>query len=328
MATILLTHSREERQTRFDEDAFAALRALGEVRVNAGGRILETGELIRLAAGCEVIVCDRLTPFTREFFAAAADVKAVCRGAVDIRNIDIDAASNVGVLVTHARATFVPAVAELTIGLMIDLARGITDAAAAYRAGRQPGAGMGAQLAGSTLGVIGHGAIGREVASLGRAFGMKVLVADPNAAPDRDDVSRVDLPELLQASDFVVCLAISAPETDRMIDAAALSAMKRSAYFLNLARGPLVDDDSLRDALVSGHIAGAALDVGNAPGQMPDLDIASLPNVIATPHIGGLTRQAAHDQAMETVAQAGDALAGRMPQRALNAERAWRFAGA
>jgi D-3-phosphoglycerate dehydrogenase len=131
---------------------------------------------------------------------------------------------------------------------------------------------------------------------------------------------------LLEQSDFVVCLAISIPETDRMIDAKALSRMKPTAFFLNLARGPLVDDDALKESLVSNRIAGAAIDVGNEPGQMPRPDIASLPNVIATPHIGGLTRQAAHDQAMETVGQAAEILAGRIPHGALNASDATRIA--
>mgnify|MGYP000734200177 CR=1 FL=1 len=327
MPTILLTHSHDERKTRFDDEAFAALEALGSVQVNAGGAILDVSEVAALAAGCDIVVCDRLTPFPADFFAAAPTVRAVCRGAVDIRNIDIDAASEAGVLVTHAGPTFIAAVAELTLGMMIDLARGITGAATAYRAGRFPEAGMGVQLSGATLGVIGYGAIGRQVAALGRAFGMDVLVADPHAAPDRDDMDDVGLETLLDRSDFVVCLAISVPETDRMIDGEALARMKPTAFFLNLARGPLVDDDALKEALVSGRIAGAAIDVGNEPGQMPRPDIAALPSVIATPHIGGLTRQAAHDQAMETVGQVRSILAGEIPHGALNGGYAARLSG-
>lgn len=326
MSTILLTHSHDERTTRFDDEAFAALEALGAVRINIGGETLDTANLVAQAGGSDIVVCDRLTAFTAEFFAAAPTVKAVCRGAVDIRNIDIEAASEAGVLVTHAGPTFISAVAELTLGMMIDLARGITSLATSYHGGRMPNAGMGVQLAGSTLGVVGYGAIGQAVAALGRAFGMTVLVADPNAAPERDDMAPVDLQTLLARSDFVVCLAISIPETDRMFDAAAFARMKSSAFFLNLARGPLVDEDALANALRAGQIAGAALDVGNDPGQMPRLDIAALPNVIATPHIGGLTRQSAHDQAMETVGQVAQILAGGIPHGALNAGYATRLA--
>ncbi|MEJ8572639.1 NAD(P)-dependent oxidoreductase [Microbaculum marinum] len=318
MAKILLTHSREERETRFDDVAFAALEALGDVRVNAAGHVLGTAELAALAVGCDLIVCDRLTRVTDDFFAAAPTIAAVCRAAVDIRNIEVDAASAAGVLVTHAGPTFVAAVSELTFGMIIDLARGVTDAATTYRSGSMPTARMGVQLSGATLGVIGYGAIGREVARLGRAFGMAVLATDPHVTPDRDDVRRVGLEDLLARSDFVVCLAISSPVTDRMIGADALARMKPTAYFLNLARGPLVDDDALKEALIRNRIAGAAIDVGNEPGQMPRMDIAALSNVIATPHVGGLTRQAAHAQAMETVGQVAEILSGRIPHGALN----------
>jgi D-3-phosphoglycerate dehydrogenase len=124
LATILLTHPTEELRTRFSDKAVAALHALGEVRVNGSEHSLSTDELIVRAQGCRVIFCDRLTPGEARLFAALPELVAFCRGAVDVRNIDVAAASANGVLVTHAAPTFVDAVAELTFGLMLDLARG------------------------------------------------------------------------------------------------------------------------------------------------------------------------------------------------------------
>lgn len=325
MATVLLTHGPEERRTRFPDSAMQALQALASVRVNDTGDVLTTAQLVALARGCEIVLCDRLTPADREFFAAASDVVALCRSAVDIRNVDLDAARRAGVLVTNASPSFVDAVAELAIGLIIDLARGVSNAALAYRAGAVPPARMGRQLSGATLGVIGYGAIGRRVANLGRAFAMQVLVCDPHVSDVATGIERVDLEALLARSDFVVCLAASTPATDRLLDRAAFARMRPTAWFINLARGPLVDDAALEDALREGRIAGAALDVGNEPGQMPKPAIAGLANVIATPHIGGLTREAVEAQALETVGQVVAVLEGRMPHNALTARHATRF---
>jgi D-3-phosphoglycerate dehydrogenase / 2-oxoglutarate reductase len=328
LAAILLTHPTEELRTRFSDKALAALRELGEVRVNGSERSLSTDELIARAQGCRVIFCDRLTPGEAPLFAALPELVAFCRGAVDVRNIDVAAASANGVLVTHAAPTFVDAVAELTFGLMLDLARGISQSVALYHQGREPPAEPGVQLSGSTLGVIGYGSIGRRVAALGLAFGMRVLVSDPYVDGVSAEMAHVDLPVLLGEADFVVCLAIGKPDTDGLMDAAAFARMKPTAFFINPSRGNLVDDAALEAALRSGRIAGAALDVGMAPGQMPPPDLAALPNVVATPHIGGLTREAVEAQALGTVAQVADILRGQMPPRALNAEHATRLRSA
>lgn len=325
MARILLTHSPEEMRTRFPDSALAALDALGEVRMNETGRILTTDEVAALAQGCDVVLCDRLTPADVRLFGSVPGVVALCRSAVDIRNIDLAAASRAGVLVTNASASFVDAVAELAFGLVIDLGRGITPAASAYHAGREPPALMGRQLAGATLGVIGYGAIGRKVARLGLAFGMTVLACDPYVTDMEPGVVRVALADLLAGSDVVVCLAIANDQTDRLMDGEAFAAMQPTAIFVNLSRGSLVDDVALEEALKTGRIAGAAIDVGNEEGQMPSPALAALPNVIATPHIGGLTVQAAETQALEAVGQVADVLQGIMPHNALNAEHATRF---
>ena len=147
---------------------------------------------------------------------------------------------------------------------------------------------------------------------------MTILVSDPYVAAGDSKIQQVPFPELLARSDFVVCLAAAAAETESLFSESAFRSMKSDAFFLNLARGELVDDDALDAALREGWIAGAALDVGRAPDQMPALALARLPNVIATPHIGGLTASAVEHQALETVHQIACILGGRHPDGTMN----------
>jgi D-3-phosphoglycerate dehydrogenase len=218
--------------------------------------------------------------------------------------------------VTQASAGFVPAVSELVVGLMVDLSRGISRAAADYHAGRVPPARMGRELRASTLGIIGVGAIGRELARVAQALGMRVLLNDPYVK----DLEQVPLGELLAQSDYVVPLAVATPETENLMDEGAFAQMKPGAFFINVSRGNLVDEAALAQALDSGRIAGCALDVGRAPDQMPTPALAARPDVIATPHTAGLTQAAIEHQSLETVAQAGEILKGRAPKGAVNAQ--------
>src|SRR5262249_53371752 len=143
-----------------------------------------------------------------------------------------------------------------------------------YRIGVAPAAGGGIELRGSTLGIIGYGAIGRALADLGVALGMRVVVSDPYVAVDKPDLTQTGLPELLAAADFVVCLALATEATENLMDEAAFARMKKSAFFINVSRGNLVDEAALERALDEKRIAGAALDVGRAPDQMPSLRLA------------------------------------------------------
>src|SRR5205085_2719081 len=188
-----------------------------------------------------------------------------------------------------------------------------------YHAGRMPEVVMGRQLAGSRIGIIGYGSIGRYLAPLAKALGMEVLVADPYATVADPDIRHVRLDDLLARADYVVCLAIANEETENLIGRAALARMQSHAFFINLSRGNLVDEASLAAALRDNRIAGAALDVGRAPDQMPMPELAKLPNVIATPHIGGLTPQAIEHQSSETVRQVAAIIRGEAPVGAVNA---------
>jgi D-3-phosphoglycerate dehydrogenase len=325
MAHILLTSPVAARELYYGEEALAGLKKLGAVRLNQTEESWSPEQMIAAAEGCEVIVSYRQSAAPAAVFDSLPDLVAFVRCAVDIRNIDVAAASRNGVLVTQASAGFVPAVAEMTVGLMIDLARRVTDSVLAYRGGRVPTAAMGRQLKGSTLGVIGYGAIGRYLSDLAVALGMTVLVADPHARADKPGLRQVALAELLAASDFVVCLAVATEATENLMDAAAFARMKPGAYFVNVSRGNLVDEAALQAALDSGHLAGAALDVGRAPDQMPTPSLAAHPSVIATPHVGGLTPPAAFHQSLETVRQVAEILKGRAPKGAVNADKATRL---
>jgi D-3-phosphoglycerate dehydrogenase / 2-oxoglutarate reductase len=327
MTRILLTHPPAARAGYYGERALSGLAALGEVGLNPFDRVMTVDEVVDAAHHADLIVCDRATPGPAEIFERLPGLVAFLRVAVDIRNIDVDAASRNGVLVTHASPGFAAAVAEWILGAMVDLARHVTDYAAEYRStGRQPEARMGRQLRGATLGVIGYGAIGRHLCQAGRALGMRVLVNDPHVRVSEPDIGQVELEPLLAEADFVVPLAVATAETENLIDAAAFARMKSGAYFVNASRGNLVDEAALAAALDAKRIAGAALDVGRAPDQMPSLTLAARADVIATPHIAGLTPEAIEHQALETVAQAGEIIAGRIPDGAVNAEHASRLA--
>ena len=300
----------------YGDRALAGLQALGEVKLHKGSQPLDGDALIEAARDCDLIVSYRQSPGPAKLFESLPNLKAFLRCAIDIRNVDVAAASKAGVLVTQASAGFVTSVAEIVFGFMIDLARGVNPATHLYHHNRVPPAKMGRELKGSTLGVIGYGAIGREVVRLATAFGMRVLINDPYVK----GIGQVSLDELFAQSDFVVPLAVATAETENLINEKTLRQMKRGAYLVNVSRGNLIDEAALEAALKSGHLGGCAMDVGRAPDQMPSLPLASRHDVIATPHIAGLTMPAIEHQSLETVAQAGEIVKGRAPKGAVNAE--------
>ena len=312
---ILLTHSPEAMANYYGERALAGLRAVGEVKLHQATQPLEGDALIKAAEDCDLIVSYRQSPGPAAVFERLPKLVAFLRCAIDIRNVDVAAASKAGVLVTQASAGFVTSVTELVLGFLVDLSRGITRSAHLYHHGRVPKASMGRELKGSTIGVIGYGAIGREVVRVCKALGMRVLVNDPYTK----DVEQVTLDRLLRESDYVVPLAVATAETENVIGKEAFAKMKDGAYLINVSRGNLVDEAALEAALDSGRLAGAAMDVGRAPDQMPTPRLAAREDVIATPHTAGLTLPAIEHQSLETVAQAGEIVKGKAPKGAVNA---------
>jgi len=318
---VLLTHTPQSRAQYYGARSLNGLQAIAQVKLHESNQALDAAGLIEAARDADIIVADRLTAGPGEIFPALPNLRAFVRCAVDIRNIDVDAASAAGVLVTRAGPGFVQSVAELALGFMVDLSRGVSRATADYHSERKPEIIMGRQLAGSRLGIIGYGSIGRYLADIAKVLGMEVLVADPFATVSEPGLQHVPLDDLLARSDFVVCLAVANEQTENLIGQAALARMQPHAFFINLSRGNLVDEAALSAALRENRIAGAAMDVGRALDQMPSPELAKLPNVIATPHIGGLTPPAIESQSLETVRQVAAIIAGEVPAGAVNAER-------
>ncbi len=325
MIKVYVTHPRNKLDHYFGARATAAIAAIAEVQFNSEDRELDQLELIAAAKDHDFIIAYRQTAAPESLFAQLPKLAAFVRCAIDIRTVDVAAASRYGVLVTQASAGFSAAVSEWIIGAMIDLSRDISLTTAAYHAGGKPMIRMGRELRGATVGIIGYGQISRYFCGLALAFGCRVLVCDPHAKIiDDSRLQQVDLSQLLRESDHVVCLAIANEQTENLMNAERFAAMKPGAFFINASRGNLVSDDALLAALDSGHVAGCAVDVGRAPDQMPTLKVALHPLVIASPHIGGLTPGAIEHQAMETVSQIESIMRGEIPLGAVNAADAFR----
>jgi D-3-phosphoglycerate dehydrogenase / 2-oxoglutarate reductase len=326
MANIFLTHPPDVLPIFYGEKAFKLLNKLGNVRTNPKKEDLTFDELIGLSRGCEIIVSFRQTPGSPELFDNSPDLAAFLRCAIDIRNIDVEAASANGILVTQAKPHFTAATAETALALMLDIARHITECALQYRAGKEPQIGMGCQLAGNILGVVGYGRIARHLCDIALAMGMKVMVHDPYANIERRDIQQVDFETVLRQGDFVLPLAAATEETENLFNETAFKLMKSSAFFINVSRGNLVDEDALETALDEKRIAGAAMDVGRGADQKPSHHLARRNDVIATPHLGGATPESALGQAMDSVEQVTAIVQGKIPEGAVNADQATRLA--
>ncbi len=322
---VFLTHSPEDLDAYYGR-ALPHLAQIAGVVQNPTARDLSTAELIDAAADCDVIIAHRSTPADATVFEQSPRLIAFLRCAVDTSTIDVDAASANGVLIARAAKTFVASTAELALGLLLDLARNITVSTADYAAGRVPAQRTGQQLRGRTAGIIGYGAIGSHLAELLVAIGMDVLVHDPFVADERPDGVRfVGFEELLRSADVVFPLAPGSPETENLIGAPELELMRQGSLLINVSRGELLDDAAVADALSSGHLGGLGLDVGRGADQRPSPELAALPGVVATPHLGGLTSENADAQAASSVEQVAAILAGEIPPRSLNAEHATRL---
>ena len=323
--TVFITHDPTALANYYGPRALAALEALAQVKRRHDDAAWTPASLAAAAAGCQIIVSYRSAEGTAELFDRLPGLMAFCRCAIDIRNVDVPAASARGILVTQASAGFVNSVSEWVLGVMIDLSRGISHSVQLYRTGVEPIPSMGRELRGSTLGLVGYGQIGRHLAQSALALGMRVLVHDPHVEVVGPALQQLDLRPLLAEADHVVSLAVALPQTENLFAAAEFAAMKPGAYFINASRGNLVDEAALLQALDSGRLGGCALDVGRAPDQMPSSALARHPLVIATPHIGGLTLPAIEHQSMETVSQVAALLKGQVPQGAVNAPEASRL---
>jgi D-3-phosphoglycerate dehydrogenase len=257
------------------------------------------------------------TPLNAQVLQAARRLKIAGRAGVGLDNVDIDAATLRGILVMNTPEANTLAATELTLALMLALCRCIPWADASVKRGEWTrGKFNGVQLSDKTLGVIGLGRIGSRVATRCRAFGMNVLAFDPYISEDVANENRVelvaDLDDLLARSDFITLHTPLTDETRGIIGAAQIAKMKKGVRIINCARGGLADEQALYAGLLSGKIAGAAIDVYSVEPPRTELlrNLLALDNVVATPHIGANTREAQHDVSVQIVTQVLDGLRG------------------
>jgi D-3-phosphoglycerate dehydrogenase len=231
-----------------------------------------------------------------EVLAAAPKLRVIGRAGVGVDNIELPSATAAGVLVMNTPGGNAVSVAEHTLALMLALARSIPNANASTKAGKwEKRKFMGTELRGKTLGVVGLGSIGREVVKRAAAFEMRIIATDPyvHSQTAKDvGVELVALPTLYAESDYITLHTALTPESNRMLSRDAFARMKKGVRIINCARGELIDEEALKEALTSGKVGGAALDVFETEPPLPSDPILAMDNFIGTPHIGGSTEEA------------------------------------
>ncbi len=264
-----------------------------------------------------------IEPYTAAVLAEAPDLRVISRLGVGYDAIDVDEATRRGIVVCTTPGTNQHSVADLAVGLILACLRQIVAAAAAVRAGEWLAPRVGVELRATIVGVVGTGLIGREVIKRLAGFEPRVLAYDIVESPEmaeRFGVEYVSLDELLRLADVITLHAPLLPETRGMINAAALEKMKPTAYVVNTARGPLVDEAAIARALHAGQIAGAALDVFDREPLPSASPLRQAPNLILTPHMAGVTAQSRTAMAAMAVENVARVLRGEPPVSCVNPE--------
>jgi len=301
---------------KISERGIELLRKLGWDVVTPAAAAL-TAEL----ANAEGLIVRSATRVTSELLEKAPDLKVVGRAGVGIDNVDVEEATRRGVLVMNTPGGNAVSVAEHTFALLLALARSVPQFNAAIHAGRwEKSSAMGTEVRGKTLGLVGLGRVGTEVARRAQALEMTVLAHDPYVSKqvaEELEVELVPLADLFARCDYVSLHTALSPSTEKMINAASIAQMKRGVRLINCARGELVDESALAEALRSGQVAGAALDTfaQEPPKNSP---LIGLPNVIATPHIAGSTAEAQEEVGIQIALQMKDYLAEGIIRNAVN----------
>jgi len=247
-------------------------------------------------ADADALLVRSAVQVTPDVLARAPKLRVIGRAGVGVDNVDLDAATAAGVLVMNTPGGNAVSVAEHTLALMLSQARYIPQANASTKSGKwEKKKFLGSELRGKTLGVLGLGSIGREVVKRARAFEMKILAHDPYVTSQiaRDlNVELVDLATLYSSSDYITLHVALTPETDKLLSREAFAKMKTGVRLINCARGELIDDAALREAIESGKVAGAALDAFSTEPTPPGFPLFALDSILATPHIAGSTEEA------------------------------------
>jgi len=283
-------------------------------------------ELLSALRDADGLIVRSETRVDRDLLAHAPRIRVVARAGVGVDAIDVDAATEAGIVVVNTPAANTIAATEQTFALMLALVRHVATANASVRDGRWERAPfVGTELFGKTLGIVGLGRIGGGVAVRARAFGMNVLAHDPFIPQSRAEAlgaELVALEGLLERSDIVTLHVPLSPQTGGMLNERAIERMKKSAVLVNCARGGVIEESALLRALDAGRIRGAAIDVVAQEPPPPDSASAKLhrhPRVLATPHLGGSTREALERIAIELARDVADALRGKPAAGAVNA---------
>lgn len=298
------------------EDHLAPL--LGWTEIIQGppnGALMSREAVLAHAPELDAIINQAELKVDRELLERAPRLKIIASVSIGTDHLDTDALAKADVVATNVPDAFVESAADCALALLLCVARRIIEADAYVRSGAwsgdgfQPGRWDGALLAGKTIGIVGFGKIGRGVARRAEAFGMRVCVHDPACG---DDPRHRSLDDLLAVSDVLSLNIPLLPSTRGLIDADKLARLPKGAIVLNLARGGVLRDDALVDALKSGHLSGAGLDVfENEPCLHPELP--DLPNVVLTPHIGGGTRESRREGRLLCAENVARVLKGQPP---------------
>ena len=281
-----------------------------EVNVQLG---MTPKELLGAVADAEALIIRSATEVTSEVLSAGGSLRVVGRAGVGVDNIDLAAAAERGVVVLNTPRANILSAAEHTLALMLAMARNVPQAHAGLSEGRwERSRWQGVELSGKTLGIVGFGQVGRLVGERAAAFGMNLLTYDPFVPPEtaaKHGAEMVELSELMAKSDFITLHAVKTPETVGLLSSELLSSAKRGVRIINVARGGLVDEAVLLEALKSGQVGGAALDVFDTEplGESPLLDF---PQVVVTPHLGASTSEAQKRAGITVAEQVNLALAG------------------
>ena len=330
---VFLTHPDIDLEFFFGRGALERLRWSCDVILNPLGRPPNDAELLSLAPNCEVIVSEWLTGAGAAVFQGNPSLKAFVRCGVEMLNVDMEAATREGVMVIATPAQFATSVAEFTLGTVLALSRNFVSHHVEVTCGRKgqaycfavaksiyPAKYPGFELRGERIGLIGLGAIGREVARLAQAFGMEVVASDPYLTGWPEGIKAVTLEELLETARMISLHTILTARTRHVIGSTELDRMRKDAFLINTARGGLVDTDALCAALQNKIIAGAAIDAFDDEPDFSANPLLVCPNVILTPHTAGVTRRAIERQADLCVDLVEQILAGNVPQTLVNSE--------
>jgi lactate dehydrogenase-like 2-hydroxyacid dehydrogenase len=282
------------------DEILAPLHRVASVGVWGGTTPIDHDTLLERVADCDGLLTMLNVRINRQVLEAAPRLRVISQMAVGVDNLDVEACVDHGVVIGHTPEVLTETVADTAFALMASVVRRLPEGERVVREGRwgpwDPWFMLGQDLYGATLGIIGMGRIGQAVARRASGFQMRVLYSSPRDM-GLEASTFVLIDSLLLESDIVVVAAPLKPETVRLIGASQLEMMKATSYLVNIARGPLVDTDALVDALRSGSIAGAALDVTDPEPLPSDHDLLALDNCLVVPHIGSASVRARTEMA-------------------------------